>query len=839
MKIFNKYSLILGMFILVFQLNIHASNKNRVPIAFNIIKTIDLNAKYKRHPIIALNAKDGDNDKLRYQIVKYPKKGRVSLRGKYVTYRPEKGFKSDYFEYIAIDTKGAKSNVARVTLKLKHVSRPPNRVPIAYDISQIYNVDSNLNHVNIILKAKDFDRDKLKYKIIAYPRNGKVILRGKKVRYYPKNGSKTDTFSYVAIDAKGAKSNVARVNLSLNQQPVSYSMSKKVNLNIPLTFNLKGSDADHDRLTYQISKNPTHGKLDRRNGLVRYTSQRDYLGSDSFIYNVKDEYNSISRPSIVRLNIVNTAPVVEDINASTIMNQPVSISLLDNDLNHNDLEYTIVSTPIAGRATISGSILRYEPRKGNPTGYHGEDTITYKSNDGISDSNIGTIKINVTPNYGDNTFGLISQPDEYIPGQPFDLVVVSRNNGTIRLQEGCGEIKPNQIVAFIRTPIRINNYAGDERICSIWHENNDGQKSEPRTLDDLRDNIVSHQLIQGRDDGKGLDLVIIGDGFTHSELSTFNQRAQELAQSIMNRNELTRLQQKAWNIHIIDLVSFESGADNTQTSEMPKVETALHSFYYGPDGGQIRVDIELTVDKVAQVVPQYDKIVVLVNSEKRAGAASGEVVFLSNDRYSDKILMHELGHSVAGLADEYYTEGINGIIINEELPSPNVSIHNDLHTIKWKHWLGEGTGDNFVDAYEGGNYNAYGVWRPTENSFMKHAYIGEFGAVNSEAWALSVYDIAGTYYSTTPQLGSITKAIRESIEFNIELSMGLKMQRVVWEVSGYGPYKINDNTSSFTFKFEEAGEYVVQATIVDKSGIIRLDEHNYSNDILTWNISVK
>jgi hypothetical protein len=98
---------------------------------------------------------------------------------------------------------------------------------------------------------------------------------------------------------------------------------------------------------------------------------------------------------------------------------------------------------------------------------------------------------------------------------------------------------------------------------------------------------------------------------------------------------------------------------------------------------------------LAAQVP-YDVLVVLVNSSRYGG---GSICFdyccttVDNAR-SPAVFVHELGHSFAGLADEYYT---SEVAYNDFYPKgveplePNITALLDPSNIKWKALLSPGT----------------------------------------------------------------------------------------------------------------------------------------------------
>ena len=107
--------------------------------------------------------------------------------------------------------------------------------------------------------------------------------------------------------------------------------------------------------------------------------------------------------------VLNAAPIAgNDVTYITALNTALTITtsndLLDNDWDSeaSTLTASVVANPANGSiSNFSGSAgtLTYTPT----TGFQGEDSFTYKVNDGTSDSNIATVKIAVVKYLGSRT----------------------------------------------------------------------------------------------------------------------------------------------------------------------------------------------------------------------------------------------------------------------------------------------------------------------------------------------------------------------------------------------------------------------------------------------------
>src|SRR5665648_554713 len=96
-----------------------------------------------------------------------------------------------------------------------------------------------------------------------------------------------------------------------------------------------------------------------------------------------------SEPGTILID--NTAPIASDQSITTEMNQPVDILLTGTDLNDDPLTFVIVDQPANGKLTGDGVNWMYTPL----VDYTGEDTFTFKVNDGMHDSNLVTVSIQV------------------------------------------------------------------------------------------------------------------------------------------------------------------------------------------------------------------------------------------------------------------------------------------------------------------------------------------------------------------------------------------------------------------------------------------------------------
>ena len=127
--------------------------------------------------------------------------------------------------------------------------------------------------------------------------------------------------------------------------------------------------------------------------------------------------------------------------------------------------------------------------------------------------------------------------------------------------------------------------------------------------------------------------------------------------------------------------------------------------------------------KVSDTASQchHDSVIVLINSNVGCGTASFYAKFCAKSDLNGLILVHELGHSFGGLADEYtYSDYFNYNVPEEIiLKMPNCDVSG---CPKWANITG--------DCYEG--CTSPNFYRPSQNSIMRYVSFGAFNEVSEQ-----------------------------------------------------------------------------------------------------------
>lgn len=221
-----------------------------------------------------------------------------------------------------------------------------------------------------------------------------------------------------------------------------------------------------------------------------------------------------------------------------------------------------------------------------------------------------------------------------------------------------------------------------------------------------------------------LDIVFVGDGYTRLELDTYADDVRSRWQEL-SRVEPFRTYRNYFNVWRVDVVSLQSGVDNDPVFGIQRV-TALDMRFWCADIERLLCVDEEKAQAYAANAPQADQVLALANSTKYGGAGSGSAggvaTSAGGNASSGQIVVHELGHSIGRLTDEYVLTP--GRYTGAEPEQANTSTYpagvmRDQRT-KWYRWLGATSPDGGrVGTYEGAGPGDTGVYRPTKNSIMR------------------------------------------------------------------------------------------------------------------------
>lgn len=233
--------------------------------------------------------------------------------------------------------------------------------------------------------------------------------------------------------------------------------------------------------------------------------------------------------------------------------------------------------------------------------------------------------------------------------------------------------------------------------------------------------------IGNKDYTKSVDIVILPEGYTQSEMGKFIKDCDFFVESMFNYAPYDRYRE-SFNIRGVMAPSAESGC--TMPGDHIYKNTVMHFGFWTFDSERYCMSTDnRSIHDLAGQVP-YDQIYVLVNTEKYGGGGIYNFYCSSassNGRSSD-VIIHEFGHGFAGLADEYYYAGASEHMYNLTLEpwEPNITSLVNFSG-KWSDLMNEKTPiptprekryEHTIGVYEGGGYEPKGMYSPYMDCLM-------------------------------------------------------------------------------------------------------------------------
>jgi hypothetical protein len=181
------------------------------------------------------------------------------------------------------------------------------------------------------------------------------------------------------------------------------------------------------------------------------------------------------------------------------------------------------------------------------------------------------------------------------------------------------------------------------------------------------------------------DLLLLGDGYTAAEMDKLHADVRRLTGALFAA-EPFKSHREDFNVRALDLPSPASGVSDSSTGTWRRTPLGLAYNAFGSERYMLTFADEAVREAAAQA--PYDALILLANSRKYGG---GGIYNLWNTAAVDSaesayLVVHEFGHSFAGLGDEYYTSQVAYETFNPrgvEPWEPNVTALLDPQHLKW------------------------------------------------------------------------------------------------------------------------------------------------------------
>lgn len=254
--------------------------------------------------------------------------------------------------------------------------------------------------------------------------------------------------------------------------------------------------------------------------------------------------------------------------------------------------------------------------------------------------------------------------------------------------------------------------------------------------------VTPYTVVQEADDPSHcIHIAYLAEGYTEEEMDVFLKDV-NIAVEALFAHEPFKSMRSRFNIVAVQAPSAESG-----TSEPSKGiwrNTALKSHFDTFYSNRYLTTLHLKTMHDWLAGTPYEHIIVLVNTSEYGGGGILNSYNLSMTHHEmfRPVVVHEFGHSFAGLADEYaYDQEQIPMYPHDVEPwEPNITTLADFSK-KWQSMVAKGTpiptpikaGKESAGLYEGAGYSLKGVYRAYPDCRMRTNENPEFCEVCKQA----------------------------------------------------------------------------------------------------------
>ena len=272
------------------------------------------------------------------------------------------------------------------------------------------------------------------------------------------------------------------------------------------------------------------------------------------------------------------------------------------------------------------------------------------------------------------------------------------------------------------------------KVSKIW-EKKYSQKVDVNSYDiaPRKKECESYDIHIGGDIAHSLDIVLLPDGFTEEDKDKFINACRMWSNALFKYEPFTQNKHRI-NIRAVWKASNEKGIDKPGIGKW--VDNLLDTRFYTFNSERYQMTEEFQkVRDIASSVP-YESIFILTNTDKYGGGGIYNYYGLGSagdTGRTGEVYVHEFGHSLMGLGDEYIEKGNTVSALYPEGKEPwEANLTRFVHFEgKWEKQIADSTPipttvaegttekDWVIGAYEGGGYLEKGIYRGWPECMMK------------------------------------------------------------------------------------------------------------------------
>lgn len=236
-------------------------------------------------------------------------------------------------------------------------------------------------------------------------------------------------------------------------------------------------------------------------------------------------------------------------------------------------------------------------------------------------------------------------------------------------------------------PVQLKVYARDaaNAFVPVW-----SLRVDPQALDVERTSRPAPGKViairKNGDPSRKLDLLLLGDGYAADDMGKFEAQARALADHLFS---VSPFKERAadFNVWALAVPVPVSGVSRPSTDIHRASSVGIRYDIFGSERYALTLD-NRAFRELAQYAP-YDTVEIVFNSETYGGGGIfGQFSTVAGgNEWANYLFVHEFGHHLAALADEYYTSPVAYAAADAQRVEPwepNVTALLQPDNLKWK-----------------------------------------------------------------------------------------------------------------------------------------------------------
>ncbi|WP_042475472.1 putative Ig domain-containing protein [Bacillus ndiopicus] len=337
---------------------------------------------------------------LTYSLVGAPVGASINAKTGVFTWTPTEAQGPGSYTFTVRVSDGVLTDEESITITVNEV----NNAPILQAIgNKIVNEGSELTFTAIAADI-DLPANTLTYSLIGAPTGASINTMTGVFTWTPTEAQGPDSYTFtvqvsdgVLIDEESITVTVNEVNNAPELQAIG---DKIVNEGSELTFTASATDSDSAILTYSLVNEPAGASINATTGVFTWTpTEAQGPGSYTFTVRVSDGALTDEESITVKVNEVNSAPVLQAIGNKTVNEKSeltFTVKATDEDIPVNTLTYSLVDAPVGAKINATTGVFTWTPAEAQGPGSY---TFIVRVSDGaLTDEESITVKVNEVNN---------------------------------------------------------------------------------------------------------------------------------------------------------------------------------------------------------------------------------------------------------------------------------------------------------------------------------------------------------------------------------------------------------------------------------------------------------